>query len=360
MPLLATAPVFGRSENQHAVPATDAGLPALLRQCAGLMQALPDLLTVIDSHGVLAYVSPSSKDLLGLESDGMVGRQACEFMAASELSNCSRWFVRARLVPDGSELVHRMTRHDGTYAWFETRLRPLAQHDGAGGSVMAVSRDISERIEAEQRVTAMTQMWTHICDVIREGVLVISGAGVVVAANRVASSYLGVAPHDLIGSTLGEHVVLVAADGRPIPCDQLPSARALRTHAATEQSLACQRHDGTTAWLHCRAVPLSRPGGAGTADRVVVFLESAVPQPEGSKPKAEDITRGAEIRNIMTPRELEVLRLLADGLDVRAASVELGISVHTVRDYVKSLMRKLDVRSQLQAVVLAMRTGLLD
>jgi DNA-binding NarL/FixJ family response regulator len=60
----------------------------------------------------------------------------------------------------------------------------------------------------------------------------------------------------------------------------------------------------------------------------------------------------------LTPRELEVLRLLGLGRDPRAIAKELGLSVHTCRDHVKRVLLKLGVHSQLEAVVVATQAGL--
>ena len=62
----------------------------------------------------------------------------------------------------------------------------------------------------------------------------------------------------------------------------------------------------------------------------------------------------------LTARELEVLRLLAAGLDAAVIANELGISVNTCRGYVKSLLAKLGAHSQLEAVAIAMRHGLIN
>lgn len=59
----------------------------------------------------------------------------------------------------------------------------------------------------------------------------------------------------------------------------------------------------------------------------------------------------------LTTREVEVLQLLTDGLDVRAVARHLDLSVHTVRDHVKSAREKLGVHTQLDAVVAAVRLG---
>ncbi|MGL4742770.1 MAG: response regulator [Dermatophilaceae bacterium] len=61
----------------------------------------------------------------------------------------------------------------------------------------------------------------------------------------------------------------------------------------------------------------------------------------------------------LTAREDEVLHLLADGLDPAAIARRLGISRHTSRGYVAALLTKLDAHSQLEAVAVARRAGLL-
>lgn len=62
----------------------------------------------------------------------------------------------------------------------------------------------------------------------------------------------------------------------------------------------------------------------------------------------------------LTPREHQVLGLLAQGVLVKDIARELGIQTETCRGYVKAMLMKLNARSQLQAVVIAGRLGLLD
>jgi DNA-binding NarL/FixJ family response regulator len=61
----------------------------------------------------------------------------------------------------------------------------------------------------------------------------------------------------------------------------------------------------------------------------------------------------------LTPREIEVLYLLAKGRDTPTIAASLYLSVHTVRGYVKEVLRKLGAHSQLEAVAIARRAGLL-
>ena len=61
----------------------------------------------------------------------------------------------------------------------------------------------------------------------------------------------------------------------------------------------------------------------------------------------------------LSPRERDVLAMLALGLRTGAIADHLGISKNTCRGYVKSLLWKLDAHSQLEAVAIARRQGLM-
>ena len=62
----------------------------------------------------------------------------------------------------------------------------------------------------------------------------------------------------------------------------------------------------------------------------------------------------------LTPREKEVLRLMAEGFPSRAIAAELGISYTTVRTHIRGLGSKLAVHSKLEAVVKARELGLIS
>ncbi len=84
--------------------------------------------------------------------------------------------------------------------------------------------------------------------------------------------------------------------------------------------------------------------------RMVLDALSALPGPSGH-PRATDPS--------LTSRELDVVRLLADGCTYDQVAHALGVSVNTVRAHVRRIYEKLAVGNRTEAVLAAIRLGLL-
>jgi DNA-binding NarL/FixJ family response regulator len=65
-----------------------------------------------------------------------------------------------------------------------------------------------------------------------------------------------------------------------------------------------------------------------------------------------------ELAEPLTPRELEVLQLLAQGLPNKQIAQRLGISEHTAKFHVNAILGKLGAQSRSEAIVQAVRLGL--
>lgn len=79
-----------------------------------------------------------------------------------------------------------------------------------------------------------------------------------------------------------------------------------------------------------------------------------LPAPQGAPSPAHDGQATG-----VTAREREVLALLASGLPNRAIGARLGISEHTVKTYVASLLDKLHAATRAEAVAIGLRRGLI-
>ncbi len=61
----------------------------------------------------------------------------------------------------------------------------------------------------------------------------------------------------------------------------------------------------------------------------------------------------------LTPREMEILKYIGQGFLNKQIAVELGISEQTIKNHVTSILRKLNANARTEAVVLALRQGLI-
>ena len=85
----------------------------------------------------------------------------------------------------------------------------------------------------------------------------------------------------------------------------------------------------------------------GESADVTVALSNGV-----SAPADDDV--------LLTPRELEVLALLAEGMSNKAIARRLGISVHTAKFHVGALIDKFDAIGRTDAVAHAARRGVIQ
>jgi two-component system, NarL family, nitrate/nitrite response regulator NarL len=79
----------------------------------------------------------------------------------------------------------------------------------------------------------------------------------------------------------------------------------------------------------------------------------------GVRSPAPDRETGLLVRQL-TPREREVLGLLAEGAASKTIAARLGVSANTVRTHIQSILTKLQVHSRLEAAAFAIRSGVVD
>ena len=92
----------------------------------------------------------------------------------------------------------------------------------------------------------------------------------------------------------------------------------------------------------------------------VVSRDTIEPGPSQTFPDVASNERAfAQGAHLLTPRELEVLRLLAEGASNKLIARRLSISSHTAKFHVASIAAKLDATGRTDAVAQAVRLGLI-
>lgn len=97
---------------------------------------------------------------------------------------------------------------------------------------------------------------------------------------------------------------------------------------------------------------------AAVAAGLIVLHPSVLPLSGTVRRKARGVP-GAVSTAPLTPRELEVLAMMAEGMGNRAIAQRLAISTHTVKFHIAAILDKLNARSRTQAVTVGLRLGVL-
>ena len=97
------------------------------------------------------------------------------------------------------------------------------------------------------------------------------------------------------------------------------------------------------------------------ADRGLILLDPELTKELASQTRTVTSTpeNTADRLEELTPREVEVLRLMAEGFGNKQIAARLGISDHTVKFHISSILAKLSVSSRTEAVTQGIRMGLI-
>src|SRR5215813_5251768 len=145
----------------------------------------------------------------------------------------------------------------------------------------------------------------------------------------------------------------------------IESGRMLRNSAVViliddpEFEVANALHSGVRA-----VIPRS-----ATAEEIIAAIQASVaglvvlhpdalhsvlsPMPSGDRPEFHPSDQ------ILSPREIEVLRMIAEGLANKEIASKLGISDHTVKFHISAIFAKLGASSRTEAVIIGIRAGLI-
>ncbi|MBK7860630.1 MAG: response regulator transcription factor [Archangiaceae bacterium] len=117
-------------------------------------------------------------------------------------------------------------------------------------------------------------------------------------------------------------------------------------------------HRDTPAELVLAAISALHQGLAVFDRSFVTRLVPTAPAEAHPHPAAAEAA--PEAREELTPREQEVLALLAEGLSNKEIASRLDISDHTAKFHVNSILQKMGAQKRVEAVVRAARLGIID
>jgi PAS domain S-box-containing protein len=157
---------------------------------------------------------------------------------------------------------------------------------------------------------------------------------------------------DLVGDVVGQKfTTLVAPDQVHLARRQF-ARKLIGAVERTDFSLTVLAPQGGRLTLRVTSAPLREDG------EIVGVLALAIDHHLEEAYAATD--QKARRVDPLTPRQHEVLRLLARGLGTDEIAADLGVAQETARNHIRAILRKLEVHSRLEAVAVGHERGLLE
>ena len=183
----------------------------------------------------------------------------------------------------------------------------------------------------------------------------------IIAWNDAATKLLGYSSAEVLGRPCHEILQWRNRCGDTVCDGSCPSA----SPGAPDQIIeTCEvlGRSATNKTLWLSASTIVPPTELRTQCRLVHLIREIALPPELERVIVErlegwspDRARRDECLDVLTPREREVLQLLADGLDGPGIAAQLFLSPATVRNHIQHILSKLEVHSRVEAVALALR-----
>jgi DNA-binding NarL/FixJ family response regulator len=146
--------------------------------------------------------------------------------------------------------------------------------------------------------------------------------------------------------------------------ERVPTTRIIMLTVSDEEEDLYEAIKAGAAGYLLKEISIEEVAGA---IRSVVSGQSLITPSMASKLLAEfsNLAKKAEAKQAMpsprlTSRELEVLKLVAQGMSNKEIAAELYISENTVKNHVRNILEKLHLHSRMEAVVFAVREKILD
>ncbi len=207
-----------------------------------------------------------------------------------------------------------------------------------------------------------------------DGVFVIDPDQKIILWNRGAQAILGYTPDETLGRYCHE---IVGGDlaGKGHQCADDCNVMLLTRQGVVPPTFRCavRTKDGTELWVSMThiAMPVGRSRGKmalvhvfrdvsrevealALADSLARYMRDAAGTPAPAL--AANPSTAEAVDAPLTQREIQVLRLLAEGCGTSSVADRLVISVSTARNHIQNILEKLGVHSRMEAVMYGIRT----
>jgi PAS domain S-box-containing protein len=274
-----------------------------------LLDHLPDAIYFKDTAGRFLRVNKAVADLLGLDGPAQaVGKTHFGFFpeenARATMADDQEIMRTDRPLVGEDEPI---TWPDGREGWLSTTKLPFRDPEGNVIGVFGVSRDITQRKQAELALRRSEERYRSVVAAMQDGIVLLDAGGSITSCNAAAERILGLSADQIMGRTpLDPRWGAIREDGSPFPDEERAPVVTLRTgQPCTNVVMGVHKPDGTRTWITVNAQPLFEADGRTLAGVVASFEDIT------GRKRAEDALRKTAEQLACCEEQLQ--RLTASG-----------------------------------------------
>jgi PAS domain S-box-containing protein len=151
---------------------------------------------------------------------------------------------------------------DGHVTWVSTTKMPLRDSHGHIVGTFGISRDITERNQAEEALREREERYRSVIAAMQDGILLLDADGSIRSCNAAAERILGLSAEQIVGRTPHDaRWQAIHEDGSPFPGETHPPLVTLRTgQPCFDVIMGVHKPDGALTWISINSQPLFRTG----------------------------------------------------------------------------------------------------
>ena len=222
-----------------------------------------------------SFVNHAFEQLTGFARPELLGRDVRSLISDDAESASLITLRRALLSGKSCTTTLRVRRRDGRRFLSEVQLAPVRNDDGHLTSLIGVFSDVTDRLEAAEKLRRSEEIYRAVAQGISDGLLVVDAEGVILTCNPAALMALGVGKDQLIGSHLSQlgFELQHLEDGRRVRRLEHPVSRVMSGAGVITETYRLRRPDGETMHVRLNVRTLFDQNGPEPATCLVAFRD---------------------------------------------------------------------------------------
>jgi PAS domain S-box-containing protein len=228
----------------------EAALRASEAQLRLITDHMRDIIVMVDPYGLVTYATPSVKHMMGVEPSALIGHSMLDRIHPDDIAPLMNTFVAAQENKAGTTISYRIKAADGEYRWVESVGTVVWDAMGKVQALVSISRDVTERIQAEAERKTVEDRLQLITNTIHDVIVMVDSDLTYRYVSPSVERTLGYKAEELVGQSL--FIVLHPEDMET----SRSTAESVMRGESVMLEVRCKHADGYYVWTEAVARPI--------------------------------------------------------------------------------------------------------